>query len=187
MNYIWCIMILGALICSFFTGTTEATINAAFAGAENAVKTLLSLAGIMCFWTGIMNIAQKTGIMSGLKKLLSPVINRLFKGESEEAKELITMNICANMLGTGNAATPMGIRAMSELQKNNPLKSKPSKEMCLFMVLNTTCFTFVPSTVLSLRASSGSLSPGAVIVPIWIVSALSIVISVLAVKVFIKD
>ena len=187
MNYIWCIMILGAFICSFFTGTTEQTMNAAFIGAENAVKTILSLAGVMCFWTGIMNIAQKSGIITGIKKLLSPVINRLFRNEEEKTKELITMNICANMLGMGNAATPMGIKAMSALQQNNPHNTKPSKAMCLFMVLNTTCFTIIPSTVLSLRASSGSASPTSVIIPIWIASFVSVIVAVLSVKIFIKD
>ena len=106
MNYIWTVMIIFAIICSFFTGSVSETTNAAFDGAKNALTTLIVVAPLMCFWSGIMNIAQKSGIIIGIKRIMSPIINRLFKNENDKAKEYITMNICANMLGMGNAATP---------------------------------------------------------------------------------
>ena len=187
MNYIWCIMIIFAIICSFFTGTVEETANAAFDGAKNSLTTILALAPLMCFWTGIMNIAQKSGIINGIRKLMSPIINRLFKKEDDKAKEYITMNICANMLGMGNAATPMGIEAMQALQKTNPQKDRPSSAMCLFMVLNTTCLCLVTGTVLSLRSGAGSMSPASVIISIWLVSLITVIVSVILVKTFIKD
>ena len=187
MNYIWTVMIIFAIICSFFTGSVSETTNAAFDGAKNALTTLIAVAPLMCFWSGIMNIAQKSGIIIGIKRIMSPIINRLFKNENDKAKEYITMNICANMLGMGNAATPAGIEAMTALQENNPQKDKPSKSMCLFMVLNTACFCFVPSTVLSLRAASGSQVAASVIPYIWIVSFVCVVTTVFLVKLFIKD
>ena len=187
MNYIWTVMIIFAIVCSFFTGTAEETATAAFDGAKNSLTVLLSIAPLMCFWSGIMNIAQKSGIIIGIKRIMSPIINRLFKNETEKAKEYITMNICANMLGMGNAATPMGIEAMTALQKTNPQKDRPSKSMCLFMVLNTTCLCLVPSTVLSLRSGAGSFSPASVIIYVWIVSLVTVIVSVILVKIFIKD
>ncbi len=187
MNYIWPIMILISLFVAFATGRAEEAMASAFDGAKNSAQTILSLAPLMCFWSGIMNIAQKSGIINAIKKLLAPIIDRLFKKEDETAKGYITMNICANMLGMGNAATPMGIEAMRALNKTNPLSDRPSKAMCLFMVLNTTCFTFVPSTVLSLRSAALSLSPASVMPYIWTVSALSVVFAVILVKIFIKE
>lgn len=187
MNYIWPIMILVSLFIAFATGKADETMTSAFDGAKNSVTTMLTLAPLMCFWSGIMNVAQKSGIINAIKKLLSPIIDRLFKNEDERAKGFITMNICANMLGMGNAATPMGIEAMRALSKTNPLSDRPSKAMCLFMVLNTTCFTFVPSTVLSLRSAAGSVSPASVMPFIWTVSAFSVVFAVFLVKIFIKE
>lgn len=187
MNYIWCIMICASFICALINGRVEETMAAAFSGAQDSVTTLLSFAGLMCFWNGLLNIAEKSGICSVLEKLFLPIINVLFKNENKAAKKYITMNITANLLGMGNAATPMGINAMTELQKNNPKKERPSKAMCTFMVLNTTSFTLIPSTVLSLRAAALSASPESVIIPIWIVSGISIAAALISVKLFVKN
>ena len=187
MNHIWSIMIIFSIICSFAAGTTEATTAAAFEGAKNGLTALIGIAPLMCFWAGIMNIAQKGGIIKGIKRLMSPIINRLFPNEDEKAREYITMNICANMLGMGSAATPMGIEAMCQLQKSNPHKDRPSKSMCLFMVMNTACFCIVPSTVLSLRSAAASISPESVIPYIWITSFVCVITTVFLVKIFIND
>lgn len=187
MNYIWCGMIIISFVCAVINGRIDETMAAAFSGAENAVKVLLSFGGMMCFWSGIIKVAENGGICTALKKMLSPLVNFLFKNESEYAKELISINISANMLGVGNAATPMGIKAMNELQKSNKTKSKPSRSMCLLMVLNTTCFTVIPSSVISIRAAAGSSNPGAVLLPVWIVSVISVIIAVSAVFIFVRD
>ena len=138
MNYIWCLMIIVSIVVSIFNGTVDQTINGAFEGAKSAVFTVLSFAGVMCFWTGIMKIAENAGLSQKLEKLLKPIINFLFPNAGQNAKKYIAVNMSANILGMGNAATPMGIKAMQCLDKenNNPLYT--SKNMCMLVVLNTT-------------------------------------------------
>ena len=182
MNYIWCIMMVGAFVCAIINGRVEETMAAMFSGAENSVKIMLSFCGLMCFWNGILNVAHSSGLCKVLNKIFSPIVNFLFAKESDMAKEYITMNITANMLGMGNAATPMGIKAMECMQKSNPKKTVPSRAMCTFVVLNTTSFTIIPSTVLSLRAAAGSLNPESVLLPIWFASLTSLIIAVVAVR-----
>ena len=163
MNYIWCLMIIVSIVVSIFNGTVDQTINSAFEGAKSAVFTVLSFAGVMCFWTGIMKIAENAGLSQKLEKLLKPIINLLFPNAGQNAKKYIAVNMSANILGMGNAATPMGIKAMQCLDKenNNPLYT--SKNMCMLVVLNTT-------TIIALRVAAGSANPFSVILPIWISS-----------------
>lgn len=186
MNYIWCGMILFSLIVASISGTLNETVNAAFAGAQASVETVLSFAGVMCFWTGMLKLAEKSGISEKIEKLLSPVVRRLFKKTDSEARKYISMNITANMLGMGNAATPMGIKAMSALDKHNKNPLYPSDDMCMFVVLNTTSFQLIPTTIIALRAAASSQNPFSVILPIWITSAVSIIAAVTAVKIMCK-
>lgn len=183
MNYIWSAMIIIALVCGAATGRLDATIAAAFEGADAAVKTLLSMAGVMCFWTGFLKIAEKSGAAAKVAKLLSPLVKWLFKGENDKAREYIAMNMTANILGMGNAATPMGIKAMTELEKTNPIKEKPSKSMCMLVAMNTASIQLVPTTILSLRAAAGSADPASVMPLIWIASLGGFVAAVVAVRV----
>ena len=182
MSYIFSAMIIISIICGIVTGNIDKTISAAFEGADYAVKTLISIAGVMCFWTGFLSIAQKSGASVFVEKLLSPFINWLFKGESEKAREYISMNMTANILGMGNAATPMGIKAMEELEKTNKLKDKPSKSMCILVAMNTASIQLIPTTVLSLRAASGSQNPAEIIPLIWLASAGGFLAAVMAAK-----
>lgn len=182
MNYIWCGMVLFSFIAAAVNGCMEETAAAAFDGAAMSVSTALSLAGTLCFWTGILRIAEKSGVSEKFRRLLSPVIKRLFPNSGEKAREYITMNIAANMLGMGNAATPMGIKAMNELDRENKNPLYASAAMCLFVVLNTTSFQLLPSTVIALRTACGSEKPFAVILPIWITSAVSVTAAVTAAK-----
>lgn len=186
MNYIWCGMILFSLIVAAISGTLNETVNAAFAGAQASIETVLSFAGVMCFWTGMLKLAEKSGISEKIEKLLSPVVRRLFKKTDSEARKYISMNITANMLGMGNAATPMGIKAMSALDKHNKNPLYPSDDMCMFVVLNTTSFQLIPTTIIALRAAASSQNPFSVILPIWITSAVSIITAVTAVKIMCK-
>lgn len=183
MNYIWCAMIILSLVVACFNGTLGETINAAFSGAQSSVEVLLSFAGIMCFWTGILKIAEKTKISEKIEKLLNPVIKRLFSKADNEARKYISMNITANILGMGNAATPMGIKAMAALDKANGNPLRPSDDMCMLVVLNTTSFQLIPATIIALRSAAGSQNPMSVVIPIWITSAVSIIAAVTAVKV----
>ena len=170
MNYIWCLMIIVSIVVSIFNGTVDQTINGAFEGAKSAVFTVLSFAGVMCFWTGIMKIAENAGLSQKLEKLLKPIINFLFPNAGQNAKKYIAVNMSANILGMGNAATPMGIKAMQCLdnENNNPLYT--SKNMCMLVVLNTTSVQLIPTTIIALRVASGSANPFSVILPIWISS-----------------
>lgn len=183
MNYIWCGMILFSLIVAAANGRLDATITAAFEGAQSSIEVMLSFAGIMCFWTGMLKIAEKSGISEKIQKLLNPVIKRLFPRADDEAKQYISMNMTANILGMGNAATPMGIKAMTALDKRNKNPFYPSDEMCMLVVLNTTSFQLIPTTIIALRTAAGSQNPISVIVPIWITSIISIIVAVTAVKV----
>lgn len=187
MNYIWCGMIIISFVCAFINGRIDETMSALFDGAQQSITVLLSFCGLMCFWNGILNIVQKSGLGDILSKAFAPVVKRMFPKESDESRRFITMNISANLLGMGNAATPMGIKAMESMQKNNTNKKKPSKAMCMFVVLNTTSFTIIPSTVLSLRAAAGSCAPQSVLLPIWFASVLSLLVALFCVRVFCRE
>ncbi|MBQ6530631.1 MAG: spore maturation protein [Clostridia bacterium] len=182
MNYIWCGLIIISLITAAVNGNMEVTINAAFDGAKAAVDTILALAGVMCFWTGIMKIAEKSGLSDKIEKLLRPLITFLFPNSSNEAKKFISMNMSANLLGMGNAATPMGIKAMQTLDKENPRPEYASDDMCMLVVLNTTSLQLIPTTIIALRTAANSANPFSVILPIWISSLAAVVAAVTVAK-----
>ena len=182
LNVLWSLMIIISLITAAATGKMDATLNAVFEGAQSAVSTMFSFAGAMCFWTGIMKIAEKSGISSIICRIIAPIVTRLFPNSSEKAKEYISMNITANILGMGNAATPMGILAAQTLDTENPHPDTISKNMSMLLVLNTTSFQLVPTIIIALRAAAGSTNPASVIFPIWLVSAFAVCIGVLSVN-----
>lgn len=167
MNYAWCGMIVISFICACINGSISQTMDAMFEGAKESVFTLLSFTGVMCFWTGILKVGEDAGISKFLQMLFAPIIRLLFPKSGPKAREFIALNISANILGMGNAATPMGIKAMEELDRENPVSDKPSKSMCLFTILNTSCFTLIPSSVIALRTAAGSAAPYDIILPTW--------------------
>lgn len=184
MNYIWCAMIIISIIVSIFNGTVSETIDAAFEGAKSAVFTVLSFAGVMCFWTGIMKIAEKSGLSQKIEKLLRPIINFLFPNSGDEAKKYIAMNMSANLLGMGNAATPMGIKAMSCLDRENANPLYASDNMCMLVVLNTTSIQLIPTTIIALRVAASSADPFSIILPIWISSLTAVLSAVSLAKLY---
>lgn len=184
MNYIWCGMIIISIIVSVFNGTVNETINGAFEGAKSAVFTIFSFAGVMCFWTGIMKIAEKAGLSQKIEKLLRPVINFLFPNAGDESKKYIAMNISANMLGMGNAATPMGIKAMQCLDKENKTPLYASDNMCMLVILNTTSVQLIPTTIIALRIAANSSNPFSVILPIWIASLTAVFTAAFFAKIY---
>ena len=188
LNIIWSGLILISLITSFFAGTFEECSMAAINGAGEGVTLAISLCGAMCFWNGIMEIASKSGALNVLSYLLSPFTKFIFPEIKKEsmAMKAIVMNITANILGMSNAATPMGLRAMEELQKLNNDKKRASKSMCMFVLLNTASVQLIPTTLITLRATSGSSNPTAVIVPVWITSSVALAVGVMCVKIFEK-
>lgn len=182
MNYIWGFMMLISIITAVVTGRVDETVNAVFEGAGTSVSTLISLAGAMCFWTGMMKITENCGISTWICRIISPLVKRLFPQSGEKAKEYIAMNMTANMLGMGNAATPMGMLAAHELDKENKKAEIPSINMCMLVVLNTTSFQLIPSTIIALRAAAGSENPVSIIIPVWIASLIAVTVGVSAVK-----
>ena len=187
LNGIWMAMIVLAFIGAVCTGRWTALSAAAADGARQAVETVLLLLGAMCLWTGIMRIAGEAGLTNGLSKILSPVIKRLFPnyGKNETVREKISMNLAANMLGMGNAATPFGLSAMDEMQKLQT-GDAPTQEMILFVVMNTASFQLIPSAAVTLRASYGSADPYDVLPHIWLVSFGGLLVCVLMCRVFQK-
>lgn len=182
MNYLWGAMIIVSIVYSIINGTVDETVNSVFEGAESACATIFSLAGVMCFWTGIMKIAEKSGISGLVCRVISPVVKMLFPGSGEKAREYISMNMTANFLGMGNAATPMGMLAAQELDKENENPRIPSINMCMLIVLNTTSFQLIPSTIIALRSASGAEDAVSVIAPIWFASACAVIIGIVSVK-----
>ncbi len=180
LNYIWGAMIVISLVVSLFTGRIEQTAAAAATGAAAAIENCISLLGIMCLWTGIAKIGERAGIVDVFSKILRPITRIMFPKLEQDspAHSAIVMNIVANLLGMGNAATPLGIKAIKELDKINRKKHIATNEMCMFVVINTASIQLLPVTLISLRQSFGSQNPGEVIVPVWIVSICAIFVGV---------
>ena len=185
MNYIFSFIIILSLIVSFFTGSQEQTLQAAFDGAKSSVEVLLSFAGIMCMWSGFIKIAERGGATRVLARFLSPVLKVLFPKlkKDNKALEYIGANMSANLLGVGNAATPAGIAAMNELDKINKNPEYASDEMSIFTVMNTASLQLLPTTVIALRSAFGSANPQSIVVPVWIASLISVVCAVSMMKV----
>lgn len=188
MNYIWGGMIVLSLIVSFFTGRIDSVAAAAMSGAGDAVELCISLLGIMCLWTGIAKVGENGGLLRVISKILTPLLRPIFPKLSPSSKgfRAIVMNIVANLLGMGNAATPLGIDAVDELWRANNKSSTATDDMCMFVVLNTASIQLIPSTLISLRQSYGSLSPGDVIMPIWICEICALAVGITAAKLLSK-
>ena len=148
----------------------------------------LLLLGLMCFWCGVMKVAEKSGFTEKLAKVMKPILKLIFKDASKDEKALgaIVMNITANMMGLGNAATPFGIKAMEEMDRLNDEKGKASNDMALFLVLNAACIQLVPSTVLSIRSAAGSANPGIIILPAIISTGVAAIVGVIFCKIMQK-
>ncbi len=163
------------VISSFFaiaSGNVDKLAESIISGAGDAVSLTLALVGMMCLWCGILQVLKEAGVIKMLTKIIRPMIKIFFPSANKygEAAEDIAANIAANMLGVGNAATPLALSAMEKLQRINPNPDTASADMITLAVLNTASFSIVPSTVITLMKSGGSSNPFAIIVPIWITS-----------------
>jgi len=180
MNIIWLGLILIGVAVAAFTGRASAVTDAAFAGGKLAIETIIGLAGLMALWMGIMKIAEKSGLMEGIAYLLKPVVRVLFPSVPGEHPAIgaMLMNISANMLGLGSAATPFGLKAMQELQELNPDKETASEAMCTFLTLNTASITLVPGTIIALRATYGSANPAEIVAATLLASLVAGIVAV---------
>ena len=185
INYIWFIMIFFGILVGLVTGNGEAISRSIIGSVDSTVQFMIGLVGLMCFWCGVMKVAEKSGLTQKLSKILRPVLKLIFKEAAKDEKALgaIVMNITANMLGLGNAATPFGIKAMQEMDRLNKEKGKASNDMALFLVLNAACIQLVPTTIISIRAASGSVNPGVIIVPAILASTIAAIVGVVSCKI----
>lgn len=184
MNVIWAGMMLVSLAVAACNGRLDATMQAAFEGAGGAITTVLGFVGVMALWTGLMRIAEKSGLVRVFARIIRPLGRIIFPRLSpdEPAFTAISMNMVANILGLANAATPLGLTAMRELEKRNRSPHEASYEMCAFVVLNSASIQLIPSTLIGIRASMGSAAPGEIILPVWLVSVAAATVGIAAVK-----
>ncbi|MBE7040352.1 MAG: hypothetical protein E7400_00100 [Ruminococcaceae bacterium] len=184
MGYIWGGMIIAAVFFGVIGGQADAVAEAALTGAEKAVTMAFSLLGMMCFWSGILEIAKRAGLTEKLARLIRPLTKLLFPKLSPDspAVSAMVMNMTANFLGLSNAATPLGLAAMHELDKINPTPGTASDEMCMFVVINTASISLIPTTVITLRSAAGSVDPFGIILPVWVCSVMSAGVGVIVAK-----
>ena len=188
LNILWPIFIIISVIYAICSGNLEGLNKSIFESAESAVSLTLTLIGMTCLWSGIMEIASQTNIINFISNILKPIVKRLFPNISVRSKsyENIIMNIVANVLGLGNAATPLGLKAMDELQNVNHDKETLSDEMMILIVLNTASLQIIPTTVISIRNSLGSVNPTQIIFPVWLSTICAAIVGIVCCKFIIK-
>lgn len=188
INYIWFAMIAIGVLTGIFTGNVKAVSDAAISYAESGFEIALGLTAVMSLWLGIMKIAEESGLVSLLSRALRPVLIRLFPDVPAEhpAMGAMLMNIAANVLGLGNAATPFGIKAMNELQTLNNKPDTATDSMCMFLAINTSSVTVVPATVIAYRASAGSANATEILGAALVATTCSTTVAIIASKLFSK-
>ncbi len=186
INYIWAAVIVSGTVYMLICGNAEGILQSITNSAGNAVQLCISLIGIYCFWLGIMNVAKESGLIEKISDAVSPLLKKLFPNTGKKAFSFISMNIAANILGLGDAATPFGLGAMDELQKENPLVNTASDSMIMFIILNTASLQIIPTTVLSLRNSMGSENPTSIVITSLITTTVSAVLGIVLCKTFEK-
>ena len=174
MNWLLGIFIGVSCICAFLTGQGAALAAAVPSGAQAGITLALSMAGSLCLWTGIGRLMEHIGITNLLSKFLSPLLHKIFPASKVDLTlaQSLSGNICANFLGLGNAATPMGIRSVQLMAESAP-NSTATNEMCRFIVLNTASIQLIPATVAAVRASLGCATPYDILPAVWITSLFS--------------
>ena len=177
-----------SIVYAIFSGNLQNLNNSIFEATENAVDLTLTLLGTTCLWSGIMEVASNTNVIIYLSKILGPIVKKLFKNIDSNSKSYnnIIMNIISNILGLGNAATPLGLKAMNELQKENRSKEKLSDNMMMLIVLNTASLQIIPTTVISIRSSMGSSNPSKIVFPVWISTVCAAIVAIIFCKIIIK-
>ncbi len=188
LNFIWPVFIIISYIYAFITGSVENINNGIFESCKSAVDLTITFFGTITLWCGIMRIAQDSSLSKKLTKILSPIISFLFPDidKSDISYNKISLNIIANILGLGNAATPLGLEAMESLQEKNNKKDTLSNSMAMLILLNTASLQLIPTTVIAIRSSLNSVNPTSIIVPVWLSTICAAICGIFAVKFFIK-
>ena len=181
MNYIFYFLIVISIIIGAINGKLNDVVNAVLQGADLSVKVAFSLIGIMAFWLGIMKIAEKSGLVDWIAKVIKPITKRLFNEIPEDSPAIgdITMSFSANAIGLTNAATPIGLKAMKEMQEHNIDKKSASNGMCMFLAMNTAGFQIIPATVIAILAGLGAKNPTEIVLPTLIVTTIAFLVAII--------
>lgn len=185
MGYFMFFSILVSIAASIFNGKIDELSISLLSESANAVTLIISLCGSLCFWSGIMNVAEKSGIVNKISKIIYPIISLLFPSLDKNGKACgyIVLNFISNLLGLGNASTPLGLKAMEELEKSNADKGCASDSMIMLVIINTASLQLFPATVAAIRTQYGSASPAEIVPCVWIVSIFSFTLSVTIAKI----
>ena len=182
MAWVWTAMVVLSLVFGAVNGTMAEVSNAAMEGAGAAVELCISMGGILCLWTGILSIMNRCGFIDGLSRLFRPVLRRLLPCACRDRETLnaVSANIACNLLGLGNAATPLGIRAARRMARD--AGGVATDELCTLVVLNAASIQLLPSTVAGVRAACGSAAPFDILPAVWLASALSVTAGLLSAR-----
>lgn len=188
LNILWPIFIITSYSYSLISGNLEKINNGIFESASSSVNLTITFFGTITLWCGIMQIAKDSGLSKKLSKAISPLIKFLFPdiNQKDRVYEEISLNMIANILGLGNASTPLGLKAMESLQKINKDKTTLSNSMAMLVLINTASLQLIPTTVIAIRMSLGSNNPTAIIMPVWIATFSAAFIAIFTAKLFIK-
>lgn len=188
LNKIWPFFIIVAFAFAIYTGNISNVNTAIFSSAEQTVSLCITLLGTMCLWNGIMNIAVKTSLISKLTKFMKPFISFLFPDlkNDERISEQVSMNIIANILGLGNASTPLGLKAISSMQEKNTNKKTLTNSMAMFILVNTASLQIIPTTVIAIRSSLGSAEPSKIILAVWVATIAAFITAIFFGKILSK-
>ena len=174
MSVIWTMMVGASVLCGLATGRAEGLAAAALEGAAAGVTLCISMAGGLCLWSGIMEVMKRSGLSAGLSLLLGPLLGRLYPDFARDrpVMDAVCANVSANLLGLGNAATPLGLEAARRMAQRTP--GRASDSLCLLVVCNTASIQLIPTTVASLRAAAGSTTPFDILSAVWLTSTLAL-------------
>lgn len=188
LNKIWPFFIIISFAFAIYSGNISNINSAIFSSAEQTVELCLTLLGTLCLWNGIMSIALKTSLIKKLTKFLKPLISFLFPDLKNDKKisEQVSMNIVANILGLGNASTPIGLNAISSMQEKNDDKTTLNNSMAMFILINTASLQIIPTTVIAIRSSLGSNNPSKIILAVWVATIAAFLTAITAGKILSK-
>lgn len=186
MTVIWTGMVVISILCGLATGRGPEVAAAAVEGTSAAVQLALSIAGMLCLWTGVMEVMRRSGLADKLSQMLGPVLRRLFPQAARDAETMdsISANVSANLLGLGSAAAPLGLEAARRLARRSP--GVASDSLCMLVVCNTASIQLIPTTVASVRAAQGCAAPFDILPAVWLASSLSVGVGILACIIFSK-
>ncbi|MCL6561621.1 MAG: nucleoside recognition protein [Firmicutes bacterium] len=186
VNAVWLVLLVGGIVASALQGNVGGVTQAVVSGSEKAVEVAFGFIGIMSLWLGMAKIAEASGLMQGLARLMAPLVSRLFPGVPADHPAMgnMLMNMAANMLGMGGAATPFGLKAMQELQTLNPRKDQASRDMITFLAINTASINLVPATMIALRVAAGSTHPAEIVGPTIFATSVAFLVAITVDRLF---